>query len=59
MRLGASEVLRSVCEDCISQANMKISQKDYPSCKRLSNDLVHVMEVAETLDAKEALAGSH
>jgi hypothetical protein len=56
---GASEVLGLLCEDCMSQTNMKISQKDHPSCKGLSNGLVDVMAVAETLDAEEAFAGSH
>ena len=43
----------------MSQANADISQKDYPSRKGLSNGLVDVVAVAETLGAEEASTGSH
>ena len=58
-KTGASAALGSVCEDCMSQANMKISQKDCPSYKGLSDGLVDVTAVAEMLGAEEAFAGSH
>ena len=43
----------------MSHANMKISQKDCPSCKGLSNGLVDVTAVAETLGAEEASVVPH
>jgi hypothetical protein len=57
-KTGASAALGSMCGGCISQANTKISQKDYASRKGLSNDIVDVMAVAETLGAEETFVGS-
>ena len=52
--LDKTEASVAMCENCMSQGNMKISPKDYPSCKRLSNGIVDVMAIAEKLGDEEA-----